>query len=493
MNVLFATAEAVPFAKTGGLGDVCGSLPRELAARGMHTSLVMPAFRQAKNSGQPIEPTGLEIEVPIAGQPIRASVLRSKFPDSEVPVYLIDQPGYYDRPELYREEGEDYQDNCERFVFFSRAVLEVIKHFEPETQIVHCNDWPTGLIPVYLKTEPADEFNFERIASLFTIHNLAYQGSFWHWDMALTGIDWKYFNWQQMEFYGKLNFMKSALVFADAVSTVSPTYAKEIQHAEHGCGLEGVLQDRSEDLFGVLNGCDYGLWNPEIDPHIAMQYSTDNFVGGKAECKRALQETLGLPLRPEVPVISIISRLADQKGFDLIAPLIPQFASRGAVQWAILGTGEPKYHHLLSELAEQFPEQVAVRLEFSNPLAHQLEAGGDMFLMPSRYEPCGLNQMYSLRYGTVPVVRATGGLADTITDATDHHLNNGSANGFSFVEYTSDALGATIERALSLYRIPDAWRRLVRTGMEQDWSWKTSSEQYVNVYEETLARAKSLV
>lgn len=488
MNVLFATAEAVPFCKTGGLGDVCGSLPIELAKRGMRPTLVIPAFRQALQSGQPIEATGIDFEVPIAGHMVHGSLLKSYLPNSEVPVYLVDQPDYFDRNELYRENGADYYDNCERFVFFNRAVLEVIELVAPETQIVHAHDWTSGLAPVYLKTLSGRNVDYSQIASLFTIHNLAYQGSFWHWDMELTGLDWKYFNWQALEFYGRLNFMKGALVFADALSTVSPTYAKEIQHQEHGCGLEGVLQDRSADLFGVLNGCDYSVWNPETDPHIARQYSSDDFIAGKSQCKRALQHELGLPERDDLPLISIVGRLADQKGFDLIAPLIPQFAKRGAVQWAILGTGEPQYHELLTRLAEEFPEQVAVRLEFSNPLAHRLEAGGDLFLMPSRYEPCGLNQMYSLRYGTVPIVRATGGLADTITDANDRTLANGTANGFSFIEYTSDALAATIERALSLYRSPDAWRRLVRTGMQQDWSWRTSAEQYGHVYEETLAR-----
>lgn len=493
MNVLFATAEAVPFAKTGGLGDVCGALPGQLAERGVNVTLVMPAFRQTKQCGQPIEHTGIEFEVPIAGTPVSGTLLKSHLPGTDVPVYLVDHPEYYDRPELYREGGADYNDNCERFVFFARAVLEVIERIAPETQVVHCHDWTTGLVPVYLKALEGRNVEYDRIASLFTIHNLAYQGAFWHWDMELTGLGWKYFNWQQLEFYGKLNFMKGALVFADAVSTVSPTYAKEIQHAEHGCGLEGVLQDRSSDLFGVLNGCDYQVWNPETDPHIPMQYGIENFVAGKAACKRELQQELGLPDRPETPLISIVGRLADQKGFDLIAPLIPQLASRGAVQWAILGTGEPKYHELLQGLAQQFPEQMGVRLEFSNPLAHRLEAAGDLFLMPSRYEPCGLNQMYSLRYGTVPVVRATGGLADTITDATDHALNAGTANGFSFIEYNPDALAATIERALSLYRSPDAWRRLVRTGMEQDWSWRTSAEQYLSVYEETRLRLTTLV
>jgi len=488
MNILFATAEAVPFCKTGGLGDVCGSLPRELANRGHNVSLVLPGFRQALNCGQPIESTGIDFEIPIGGNHVRGTLLKSYLPNSEVPVYLIDQPGYFDRPELYWEEGADYNDNCERFVFFSRAVLEVIEQVAPNTQLVHAHDWTAGLVPVYLKELTGHQVQFDQIASLFTIHNLAYQGAFWHWDMELTGLDWKLFNWQQMEFYGQLNFMKSALAFADALSTVSPTYAKEIQTAEHGCGLDGVLRDRANDLFGVINGCDYGDWNPETDPHIPQQYSVETFSTGKAECKRALQEELGLPQRADVPLLSIVGRLADQKGFDLLAPLIAHYAERGEVQWAILGTGQPEYHTLLSDLAGRFPEQVGVRLEFSNPLAHRIEAGGDMFLMPSRYEPCGLNQMYSLRYGNVPIVRETGGLADTITNAHDETMANGTANGFSFHDYTVDALASTIERALAIYRSPDQWRSLIMTGMQQDWSWGRSAERYGDVYREAVSR-----
>lgn len=488
MNLLFATAEAVPFCKTGGLGDVCGSLPRELAARGHNVSLVLPGFRQALNSGQPIEPTGIDFEVPIAGNPVQGTLLKSTLPNSDVPVYLVEQPTYFDRPELYWENGADYNDNCERFVFFNRAVLEVIELVAPETELVHAHDWTTGLVPVYLKELAGRQVDFSQIASLYTIHNLAYQGAFWHWDMELTGLDWKLFNWQQLEFYGQLNFMKSALAFADALSTVSPTYAREIQTQEHGCGLDGVLRGRSDDLFGVLNGCDYSDWNPETDPHIAQQYSVETFSIGKAECKRALQEELGLPQRGDAPLLSIVGRLADQKGFDLIAPLIERYAERGDVQWAILGTGQPEYHQLLSDLANRFPENVGVRLEFSNPLAHRIESGGDMFLMPSRYEPCGLNQMYSLRYGNVPIVRETGGLADTITNAHGETLANGSANGFSFHDYSIDALASSIERALALYRSPDQWRALIVTGMQQDWSWARSAERYGEVYQETLRR-----
>lgn len=492
MNILFATTEAVPFAKTGGLGDVCGSLPVELARQGHKPVLVMPGFRQALECGQPLERLDVEIEVPIAGTPVRGGLLKSHLPGSDVPVYLIEQHDYFNRPELYRERGADYKDNCERFVFFCRAVLDVIEQVAPETELVHCHDWTAGLVPVYLKTTESPHYDFSRLASLFTIHNLAYQGVFWHWDMELTGLDWKYFNWQQMEFYGQLNFMKSALTFADALSTVSVRYAHEIQTPEHGCGLEGVLQQRSDDLFGVLNGCDYREWNPETDPHLAKNYGVEDFTTGKSACKRALQQELGLPERDDVPLLVIVGRLVDQKGFDLIAPLLEQLALRDDQQWAILGTGEPHYHELLSDLARRYPHQIAVRLEFSNALAHRMEAGGDIFVMPSRYEPCGLNQMYSLRYGTVPLVRETGGLADTITNAGVEELAQGRANGFSFVDYTVEALASTLARAYQAYRNPDQWRSLILTGMQQDWSWGASAREYDRVYRETLARANSM-
>ena len=493
VNILFATTEAVPFCKTGGLGDVCGALPIELAELGHQPAIVMPAFRQAYESGQPLEDLGVEIEVKIAGTPVHGGLLRSTLPGSEVPVYLIEQHDYYNRRALYFEGGEDYKDNCERFVFFSRGVLEVIEQVLPETELVHCHDWTSGLVPVYLQTQSSPHVAFDQIATLFTIHNLAYQGNFWHWDMELTGLDWKYFNWQQMEFYGQLNFLKTGLAFADVLSTVSPRYAQEIQTPEQGCGLDGLLRHRSEDLFGVLNGCDYREWNPATDPHLPMNYDVNTFAAGKAACKAALQRELGLPERSDLPLFVIVSRLADQKGFDLIAPLLERYAAQGNTQWAILGTGDPGYHHRLAELAGQYPEQIAVRLEFSNPLAHRMEAGGDIFVMPSRYEPCGLNQMYSLRYGTVPLVRETGGLADTITNASPETLFQGTANGFSFLDTTVEALALTIERALASYGNPDEWRQIVTTGMQQDWSWKASARRYDELYRHTLARRASLV
>ncbi len=493
MKILFATTEAVPFCKTGGLGDVCGSLPLELARLGHEPTIILPAFRQALNSGQPIESTGVRLDIPIGRKTVSGTLLRSRLPGSDVPVYLVHQPQYYDRPELYRENGHDYKDNCERFVFFCRAVLETVTQLDLGTELLHCHDWTSGLVPAYLKTELAGIPPYDAIRSVLTIHNIAYQGNFWHWDMELTGIDWKYFNWRQMEFYGNLSFLKSGLAFADTLTTVSPRYAQEIQQAPLSCGLEGILQHRHADLYGIINGVDYNEWNPEIDPLLAgRNYGVHNFAEGKRAAKAALQHEVGLPQIADRPLVAMVGRLADQK-LDLAAKLIPQWAPAANVQWVILGTGEPHYHQLLTELAQRYPDKVAVRLGFSNEMAHRIEAGADIFLMPSRYEPCGLNQLYSLKYGTVPVVHATGGLADTITNLSDATLAAGTANGFSFDGYTTAALADALERACQTYTNRTVWEQLVRTGMRQDWSWNHSAREYCRLYDLTLSRATHAV
>jgi starch synthase len=489
VKILLATTEAVPLCKTGGLGDVCGSLPLELVKLGHEPIVIMPAFRQALNSGRPIETTGLRFNIPIGRKTVAGTLLRSTLPGDRVLVYLVHQPQYYDRPELYREGGHDYKDNCERFVFFCRSALEAIQQLDLGTELVHCHDWQTGLIPVYLKTELCGVPPYDSIASVLTIHNIAYQGNFWHWDMELTGIDWKYFNWRQMEFYGNLNFLKSGIAFADTLTTVSPRYAKEIQQPPLSCGLEGILQYRRDELFGIINGVDYSVWNPETDPHLGgHNYGPGNFVEGKRACKAALQQEMGLPLLADVPMVALIGRLVDQKGFDLVAKLIPQWAPSSNIQWVILGTGEPTYHQLFTDLAKRYPDKVAVRLGFSNELAHRIEAGADIFLMPSLYEPCGLNQLYSLKYGTVPVVHTTGGLADTITNFSEAALAEEAANGFSFGEYTVAALANVLDRACKIYANKSVWEQLVRNGMRQDWSWGHSAREYSQLYEHTLAR-----
>jgi len=493
VNILMATSEAVPFSKTGGLADVCGSLPVELARLGHQSTLILPAHRQTRYCGLPIEPLGIDFIVPIGSKMVTGHLLESSLSGGEVSVYLVQQDNYYDRDELYRADGKDYIDNCERFVFFSRAVMEAIRLLDLQVDLIHCNDWQTGLVPAYLKTEYAGIPGYETVASLFTIHNLAYQGTFWHWDMLLTGLDWKYFNWRQMEFHGKLNLMKTGLNFADSISTVSPGYAREIQYGHLGCGLEGILQYRREVLSGILNGIDEKEWNPATDPHLAANYDAETVGQGKPVCKAALQADLGLPQQDDVPLVGLIGRLCNQKGFDLVAELMRQSVEETDLQWVVLGTGEPKYHQLFQALAERFPRKVAVRLEFSGLLAHTIEAGADMFLMPSRYEPCGLNQMYSLKYGTVPIVRATGGLADTITDANPETLAAHTANGFSFQEYTTQALGETLARACDAYRRPEIWKQLIATGMQQDWSWARSARQYETLYQQIIAQKKQVV
>ena len=487
MNILLATSEAVPFAKTGGLADVCGALPIELARLGHRPAVILPAYRQTRYCGLAIQPLGIDFIVPIGSKMVTGHLLRSSMPGVDVPVYLIEQDQYFDRDELYGVDGKDYIDNCERFVFFSRAVLEAIRLLDLQVDVLHANDWQTGLVPAYLKIEYHSVPRYQRIAALFTIHNMSYQGQFWHWDMLLTGLDWKYFNWRQMEFHGNLNLLKTGMVFSDSISTVSPRYAQEIQSSALGCGLEDVLQYRSDVLTGILNGIDPHEWDPQTDPHLPANYTAETVAQGKPICKAVLQKELGLPQDGHAPLVGMVGRLIDQKGFDLLGDVLQRWVQTSDVQWAILGTGQPKYHKLLETLAERFPQKVAVRLEFSNPLAHRIEAGSDIFLMPSRFEPCGLNQMYSLRYGTVPLVRATGGLADTIV-GYDPQAPNPAANGFVFQEYSTLTLSETIRQACDAYRRPEVWSQLIATGMRQDWSWARSAKLYVELYQKTMER-----
>ncbi|MEZ6114318.1 MAG: glycogen synthase GlgA [Pirellulaceae bacterium] len=492
LSILLASSEIAPFAKTGGLADVCGALPVAMKRRGHQVAAVMPAYRCVREKGIALEPTGISFQVPIGTKQVEARVSRSCLPGGDVPLYLIEQDAYFDRDALYRENDEDYKDNCERFTFFSRAVLELARRLNHPVDVIHCNDWQTGLIPALLKIEhDGGDSPLARTASLLTIHNMAYQGKFWHWDMILTGLDWKYFNWRQMEFFGELNLLKTGIVFADAVNTVSQRYAEEIQSDPHGCGLEGALRQRSDVLTGIINGVDYSVWNPAIDRHLVKTFDTTNWREGKEACKADIQQQLGLPVSLSVPLIGLVGRLADQKGWDLIADLLPRWLRQEEAQWVILGTGDSEFQKMLEIHAADCPNKIAVRLTFSDELAHKIEAGSDIFLMPSRYEPCGLNQLYSLKYGTVPVVRSTGGLADTIRDASEENLQAGQANGFSFDAYDVFELEEALRRACALYRTDKPrWERLVVTGMSQDWSWDASASHYERLYESMIARKR---
>src|SRR5713226_6799688 len=474
LRLLLAASEGVPFAKTGGLGDLVGALRRALARRGHQCTVILPLYACARAGRIPLTPTNLSFVVPIGGRKISGSLWRATLGDSSVPVYLVEQPAYFERDNPTQGRGlyqltlptgqrADYPDNCERFIFFARAVLEAIRLLNYWPDVLHNNDWQTGLAPVYLREEysrhllPELRSRYDKIRTLLTIHNLAYQGLFWHWDMPLTGLDWRLFNYQQLEFYGKMNFLKAGVVFSDAITTVSPTYAREIQTPYYGCGLEGVLSERRDRLTGIVNGVDYTVWNPATDPHLAANYNPETVTLKKPICKAALQRRYRLPEKPKVPLLGIVSRLVEQKGIHLVGKtaeswLTSSNPSDGA-QLVVLGEGDPVYHRMLQDLQARHPDRVGVTLGFDEVLAHQIEAGADIFLMPSEYEPSGLNQLYSLKYGTVPVVRATGGLADTIVDATPENLAAGRASGFSFLANYVGAFLSAVERALDCYRL----------------------------------------
>lgn len=487
MKVVFIASEAVPFAKTGGLADVAGALPKAIERLGHSVSLFMPAYRHVWTSGPKLEPTGLSLGIPIGAKVVEGTVYQSRLPGSQVRVFLIDQPDYFDRDGLYGDPGVDYPDNSDRFIFFDRAVLETIRAFHLDPDVIHCNDWQTGLIPVYLQTVYRPPTGVHRAGTLFTIHNLAYQGLFEPDVIGRTGLQPGSFNRQDLEFYGKFSFMKSGLVFADLISTVSPTYAREIRTENFGYGLDVLLRRRHGDLRGIVNGIDPEVWSPSRESMLVQQYDHSTVRTGKAANKAWLQAKAGLPIRPEVPIFAQIGRLDTQKGWELLARVADRLLERD-VQLVVLGTGHQHFHELLESLVRRYPEKVWAYLGFSEELAHQIEAGADVFLMPSLFEPCGLNQLYSLAHGTVPIARATGGLADTIVDASPANQADGTATGFLFKDETPDALWGAIERALDLWNDRAAWDRLVQNGMRADWSWDRSAQDYIHLYQEVIAR-----
>ncbi len=482
MKILFASSEMVPFSKTGGLADVAGALTKALTKQGHEVCAVVPYYDATRRKGLGAEDIDCCFSVPISDREEFGEVFRT-VTDDGVTVYFIGKSAYYDREELYGTSEGPYSDNAERFIFFSKSVLELCKALNMKPDVIHCNDWQTGLVPIFLRTFLADHPLFKRTGVLFTIHNLAYQGLFWHLDMHLTNLPWDLFTPDGIEFYGKINLLKAGIIGADVLTTVSPRYSKEIQTPELGYKLDGMLERRSDRLFGVLNGVDYEAWNPETDAYLAANYGPAD-LAGKAKCKTDLLERFGLPQVDGAPLLGIVSRLADQKGFDILAPVMDDIVDEG-FQLALLGTGERKYHELFEELSAKYPDRVGVKLGFSNELAHKIEAGADIFLMPSRYEPCGLNQMYSLKYGTVPLVRATGGLEDTIVDYNDSPSSEG--NGFKFTEYSSSALMAKLREARELYADKAQWSRIMQNGMECDFSWDASARRYVELYEKAIS------
>ncbi|QDT52337.1 Glycogen synthase [Caulifigura coniformis] len=490
MRIVFASSEAVPFSKTGGLADVAAGLTKALAAAGHHVTLITPHYPRLFPPELPRLPTKATVQVPLGANRVTGHLLRSEFPDSNVDVVLIDQQEFFNRGSLYVEGGRDYPDNAERFLFFSRAVMEAIHRLNLAPDVIHANDWQTGLVTALVAQEYRRLPGCEQTANIFTIHNMAFQGRFHRDLMALTGIDWRHFNYHEMESYGDLNLLKTGIVFSDVVTTVSPTYANEITRAEFGYGLENTLGVKFDRLVGVLNGVDTTEWNPKIDPFLDTCYTASTVEAGKAACKAALQKELGLNADPDALLFGMVSRMADQKGFDLIAARIEDIL-KANVQFAFLGTGERRYEDLVTRLAQENPGRISASLVFSEGLAHRIEAGADAYLMPSRFEPCGLNQQYSLLYGTVPIVHRTGGLADTVVDARPETVANGTANGFVFDSYDPNSFLTSVWQCVGCFQHDKAqWRQLIQNGMREDRSWKRSAAEYAAIYERAIGWLK---
>ena len=475
MKIAVVASECVPYSKTGGLADVVGALPGALAALGHEVSVFLPKYRQTKLTGS--KAILRSITVPFDDRYRFCSVLDGGTAHG-VRFYFIDYPPYFDRDALYGTPLGDYRDNAERFGLFCRAAIEAAKILGAP-DIFHCHDWQSALVPILLRSLYADDPALHDAGTVLTIHNIGYQGLFPPDTLPLLLLPWDLFTIDKLEFYGKVNFLKGALVFSDFVTTVSRKYSQEIQSSEYGFGLEGVLRARSATVAGILNGVDYDEWNPETDKYAACHFGPKN-LGEKAKCKQDLLTEFGVTAAdPKLPVIGIVSRFAAQKGFDLISQVADRLAREEMIVVA-LGSGDKEYEDLFRRLNKQYPQRFAVKVAYDNKLAHKIEAGADMFLMPSRYEPCGLNQIYSLHYGTVPIVRATGGLDDTIEN-WDPNTKRGT--GFKFTEYSGEALLTALRAALLAYKDAESWQVLMRNGMAKDFSWTASAREYVKVFE----------
>jgi starch synthase len=478
VNVLFLAPEVTPFAKTGGLADVAGSLPGALKRLGVDISIGLPFYRCVKEGAFERQLVFKGLPVPLSGQTLLANVYAMEMEDG-VPVYCFEREDLFDRPNLYRTAEGDYYDNLERFTFFNHASLLFAKATGMRFDVIHCHDWQTGLVPAYLGTLLRTDSFFSSTATLFTIHNIGYQGLFPAEKLSVCGLPPETYQPEGIEYWGAISLLKAGIVYADAVTTVSPRYSREIQAPEFGLGMEGILRKRSAVLHGILNGADYSIWDPARDPHIPSPYDPER-LPEKSVDKAALLKEVGLdPGLMEQPVLGMISRLSRQKGCDLLIPILDELA-RMKVGMVILGEGEESYEKDLRVSAEKYPGTLAVKIGFDEALAHQIMAGADMLLVPSLYEPCGLTQMYALKYGTVPVVRATGGLDDTIEEF-DPGTQTG--NGFKFGPYDSNALLSAVQRAIHLWADKETWEILMRKGMTASYSWDVSAEKYLELYQ----------
>ena len=473
-KILFVTSEAHPLIKTGGLADVCGSLPKALAELSQDIRLIIPNYQALKTS----ESVRFMCSIRVDNRNI--NILETRMPDSQVIVWLVDYPSYFNYPgnPYVDEQGESWPNNAERFGLFCRIAVEaamdrVNQDWKPD--VVHCNDWQSGLVPALLS------FENDRPSTIFTIHNMAYQGLFPASAAATLNIPGQLWHPAGLEFHGMLSFIKGGLVYADYITTVSPTYALEIQTAEFGYGLEGLLDHRKEFLGGIINGIDLDQWDAEKDPYIAQTYSLST-LNKKQLNKVALQTKFSLPVKGDIPLFGLIGRLVAQKGIDMILECLPEMMTMD-IQFVLLGSGDKEFEKQLKDLALLYPDKIAVQIGYDEALAHLIEAGSDVFLMPSRFEPCGLNQMYSQRYGTIPIVRKTGGLADTVTDSLPTTLADKTASGIVFSEASASALLEAIKRTLILYSMPDTWKKMQTNAMNKNFSWQRSAQEYLELYE----------
>jgi len=473
-RILFATSEVFPLVKTGGLADVSGSLPEALCRLGYDCQILLPGYPATLKAARE---AGSQRKARFRFGQYDVSLWQTQVPETQVLLWLVDCPALFDRQgdsPYQNENGEDWWDNAHRFHLFARigammALGQLGLSWKPD--IVHCNDWQTGLIPVFLHNDK------HAPATVFTIHNLAYQGLFSHETFRALGLPDHLWRFDQLEFHGQFSFLKGGLVFSDAITTVSPSYAREIRTPEFGYGLDGLLEHRSHALTGILNGIDNRYWNPKSDQHLGFHYSPDD-TSGKAQCRAALQRKLGLEVNG-APVLGFVGRLVEQKGLDWLLEALPTLLEKGC-QFAILGSGEARYQQALQHLARDWPEQLSLTLGYNEALAHEITAGADIFLMPSRFEPCGLNQMYSLRYGTIPVVHGTGGLNDTVLDPGEVPVRD--ANGFVFREPNAHGLKRAVNRALEARKHRKTWQQLQQNGMTADYSWKHRAGEYAALY-----------
>ncbi len=478
MKIVFVSSEIVPFASTGGLGDVCAALPKALVEQGVELIRFLPLYQSVDREKYGIKPCGVDVYVPLGGSWYHATVWKNEW--EGVTTYFIHSNCFFERPGLYGIPSHGYEDNFERFVFFQKVVVKLIDEWKLKPDVVHCNDWQTGLIPMFLRYGIGEYARGGTEKTLMTIHNLAHQG----WAPAdkfyMTQLPDSCYTMHTLEFYGEINTLKGGLVAASAINAVSPTYAEEVKTPGFGCKLNGVLYHRRKVLHGILNGIDYDRWNPETDAHIPANYSV-NDLSGKAVCKAELQKACGLKVDPDIPLLGMISRLVPQKGIDLLFDSVKPMVENG-VQLVILGTGDDRYETACLRWAERWPDQVCAQIEFSSAKAHRIEAGADLFLMPSEFEPCGQNQLYSMRYGTIPLVRAVGGLEDSVVDFAE---KNGT--GFKFKGYTDEAFFECVQRALTVYRDPKRWKLLMKRAMKQNFSVTHMAENYIELYKKIIA------